>query len=63
MMTYKRLRGYSIDILNKILKCEKEALIKYKENNELDHYRMSIKTIAKIELLSLNFKILLRPTE
>lgn len=49
MMTYKRLRGYDIDILNKILKCEKEAQIKYIENDELDHYRMSLKTVNKIE--------------
>ena len=49
MMTYKRLRGYDLVILNNILKCEKEAQIKYKENNELDHLRMSIKTVEKIE--------------
>lgn len=49
MMTYKRLRNYDNDILNKILKCEKEAQIKYQQNNELDHYRMSIKTVEKIE--------------
>ena len=49
MMTYKRLRNYDNDILNKIIKCEKEAQIKYQQNNELDHYRMSIKTIEKIE--------------
>lgn len=49
MMTYKRLRRYDNDILNKIIKCEKEAQIKYQQNNELDHYRMSIKTIEKIE--------------
>jgi len=49
MMTYKRLRGYDVDILNKILKCEKEAQIKYIENDEKDHYRMSLKTVNKIE--------------
>lgn len=49
MMTYKRLRSYDIDILNKILKCEKEAQIKYIENDEKDHYRMSLKTVNKIE--------------
>ena len=49
MMTYKRLRGYDIDILNKILNSEKEVQKKYLQNNELDHYRMSLKTINKIE--------------
>lgn len=49
MMTYKRLRGYDVDILNKILKCEKEAQIKYIENDEKDHYRTSLKTVNKIE--------------
>lgn len=49
MMTYKRLRSYDVDILNKILKCEKEAQIKYIENDEKDHYRMSLKTVNKIE--------------
>lgn len=49
MMTYKKLRRYDNDILNKIIKCEKEAQIKYQQNNELDHYRMSIKTVEKIE--------------
>lgn len=49
MMTYKRLRGYDVDILNKILKCEKEAQIKYIENDEKYQYRMSLKTVNKIE--------------
>lgn len=49
MMTIKRLRSYDNDILNKIINCEKEAQIKYQQNNELDHYRMSIKTVEKIE--------------
>ena len=49
MMTIKRLKNYDNDILNKIIKCEKEAQIKYQQNNELDHYRMSIKTVEKIE--------------
>lgn len=49
MMTYERLRGYDVDILNKILKCEKEAQIKYIENDEKYQYRMSLKTVNKIE--------------
>lgn len=49
MMTIKRLKSYDNDILNKIIKLEKEAQIKYQQNNELDHYRMSIKTVEKIE--------------
>jgi hypothetical protein len=48
-MTIKRLKSYDNDILNKIIKCEKEAQIKYQQNNELDHYRMSIKTVEKIK--------------
>lgn len=49
MMTIKRLRGYDVDILKKIIECEKEAQIKYLENDEKEHYRMSLKTIDKIE--------------
>lgn len=49
MMTIKRLRGYDIDMLNKIIECEKEAQIKYLKNDEKEHYRMSLKTIDKIE--------------
>lgn len=49
MMTIKRLKSYDNDILNNIIKCEKEAQIKYQQNDELDHYRMSIKTVEKIE--------------
>lgn len=49
MMTYKKLRSYDIDILNKMLEQEKEAQIKYKEKDELEHYRMTLKQINKIE--------------
>ena len=49
MLTIKRLKSYDNDILNKIIKCEKEAQIKYQQDNELYQYRMSIKTIEKIE--------------
>ena len=49
MMTIKRLRGYDIDMLNKIIECEKEAQTRYLENDEKEHYRMSLKTINKIE--------------
>lgn len=49
MMTYKKLRSYDVDILNRMLEQEREAQIKYKEKNELDHYRMTLKQINKIE--------------
>lgn len=49
MLTIKRLKSYDNDILNKIIKCEKEAQIKYQQDNELYQYRMSIKIIEKIE--------------
>ena len=48
-MTYKKLRSYDIDILNKMLEQEQEAQIMYKEKDELEHYRMTLKQINKIE--------------
>lgn len=49
MMTIKRLKNYDIDMLKQILNCEKEALIKYRENNELDYIERATKTISRIE--------------
>ena len=49
--TYAYYRRYPVDILEKILKQEKEALVKYQENKEFDHERACKESIRKIEIV------------